>query len=325
MAIFLHQAIVIKTQTVDIVQTAISNGNFQTLVAALNAADLTAALKGTGPFTVFAPTDAAFNKLPAGTVENLLKPENKATLARILKYHVINGQRVTSAQINAMTLPANIEMLDGGAITVSKDGNNLKVNDATVIIPDVMATNGIIHAVDTVLIPAENVDIVQTAINNGNFQTLVAALNAADLTTALKGTGPFTVFAPTDAAFNKLPAGTVADLLKPENKAKLARILKYHVINGQRVTSAQINAMNLPTKVEMLDGGAITVSKDGNNLKVNDATVIIPDVMATNGIIHAIDTVLMPPTTSSATYFYLNQPLLLILTFTTLFSYLCFV
>jgi uncharacterized surface protein with fasciclin (FAS1) repeats len=323
MAIFFHQAIVIKTQTVDIVQTAINNGNFQTLVAALNAADLTTALKGTGPFTVFAPTDAAFNKLPAGTVENLLKPENKATLARILKYHVINGQRVTSTQINAMTLPAKVEMLDGGAITVSKDGNTLKVNDAAVIIPDVMATNGIIHAVDTILIP-ENVDIVLTAINNGNFQTLVAALTAADLATALKGTGPFTVFAPTDTAFNKLPAGTVADLLKPENKAKLARILKYHVINGQSLTSTQINAMNLPAKVEMLDGGAITVSKDGNNLKVNDATVIFPDVMATNGIIHAIDTVLMPPAASLATSFFLNYSLLLTLVLTIIFSYIRF-
>jgi uncharacterized surface protein with fasciclin (FAS1) repeats len=140
----------------------------------------------------------------------------------------------------------------------------------------------------------------------------------------LKGTGPFTVFAPTDAAFDKLPAGTVTDLLKPENKGKLARILKYHVINAQRLTAAQINAMTLPAKVEMLEGDAITVSRDGNNLKVNDATVIIPDVEATNGIIHAIDTVLMPPAASSATYFYLNQPLLLILVCTILLSTLRF-
>ncbi len=153
---------------------------------------------------------------------------------------------------------------------------------------------------------------------------MVAALGAADLVTTLKGNGPFTVFAPTDAAFDKLPAGTVDNLLKPENKGQLARILKYHVINGRRVTSADINAMTLPAKVEMLEGDAITVSKDGNNLKVNDATVVIADVGATNGIIHAIDTVLMPPAASSATYFCLNQPLFLILAFTILFSYLRF-
>jgi uncharacterized surface protein with fasciclin (FAS1) repeats len=152
---------------------------------------------------------------------------------------------------------------------------------------------------------------------------LVTALRAADLVTTLQGNGPFTVFAPTDAAFSKLPAETVADLLKPENKERLARILKYHVING-RLTSAQINAMTLPTKVEMLEGDTITVSKVGDNLKVNDATVVIADVMATNGIIHAIDTVLMPPAASSATYFSLNQPFFLILAFTVVFSYFRF-
>ncbi len=150
---------------------------------------------------------------------------------------------------------------------------------------------------------------------------MVTALEAADLVTTLKGNGPFTVFAPTDEAFSKLPVETVADLLKPENKEKLARILKYHVINGRNLTSAQINAMTLPAKVEMLEGDTITVSKYGDNLKVNDATVVIADVMATNGIIHAIDTVLMP---SSATYFSLNQPFFLILAFTVLFSYFRF-
>ncbi|CAF3818586.1 unnamed protein product [Rotaria sp. Silwood1] len=174
------------------------------------------------------------------------------------------------------------------------------------------------------VIKTQNVDIVQTAINNGNFKTLVRALEAADLVTTLKGNGPFTVFAPNDAAFNKLPAGTLDDLLKPENKGKLGRILKYHVISGQSLTSTQINAMNLPAKVTMLEGDQITVSKDRTNLKVNDATVIIADVMATNGIIHVIDTVLMPPAASSATYFYLNQPLFLILIFIILFSYLQF-
>ncbi len=130
---------------------------------------------------------------------------------------------------------------------------------------------------------------------------MVAALGAADLVTALKGNGPFTVFAPTDAALAKLPAATVSDLLKPENKEILTRILKYHVLNGQRITSTQINAMILPVRVQTLAGDTVTVSRYGNSLRVNDATVIIADVMATNGIIHAIDTVLLPPAVSSTT------------------------
>ncbi len=173
---------------------------------------------------------------------------------------------------------------------------------------------------------AQYVDIVQTAITNGNFKVLVAALEAGDLVATLKTAGPFTVFAPTDAAFNKLAPGTVNDLLKPENKDKLVGILKYHVINGKNITSTQINTMTLPAKVEMLQGDEIKVSKTGNSLKVNDATVVAADVIATNGIIHAIDAVLMPPepAASLATSFSLNQSFLLMLVLTLIFSYIRF-
>ncbi len=134
------------------------------------------------------------------------------------------------------------------------------------------------------------------------------------------------MFAPTDAAFNKLAPGTVNDLLKPENKDKLVGILKYHVINGKNITSTQINTMTLPAKVEMLQGDEIKVSKTGNSLKVNDATVVAADVIATNGIIHVIDTVLIPPepAASLATSFSLNQSFLLMLVLTLIFSYIRF-
>jgi transforming growth factor-beta-induced protein len=223
--------------------------------------------------------------------------------------------------------PVKLETLSGNAVTVTKDGPNLKVNDATVIIADVFATNGMIHAIDTVLMPpAELADIVDTALNNGNFKTLVAALTAADLVTALRGAGPFTVFAPTDAAFDKLPAGTVIDLLKPENKAKLTRILQYHVIANRNLTAAAIIALNPPVKLETLSGNEVTVTKDGTNLKVNDATVIIADVFATNGMIHAIDTVLMPPSPAPnmAACLHFNLELVSVVVTTILLSYHCF-
>jgi uncharacterized surface protein with fasciclin (FAS1) repeats len=152
---------------------------------------------------------------------------------------------------------------------------------------------------------AQDKDIVQTATAAGNLTTLLLALTAADLVNTLKGQGPFTVFAPTDAAFNKLPAGTAVDLLNPENKGKLSNILKYHVINGKRVASGDINNMSLPAQVDMLGGGTVEIKKDGNSIKINDATVTKADVSFTNGVIHIIDTVLMPD--SSSTSFYVNQ------------------
>ncbi|CAF3422693.1 unnamed protein product, partial [Rotaria socialis] len=244
------------------------------------------------PFTVFAPNDAAFNKLPDGVVADLVKPENKATLSKILQYHV-TAQNLTSTAILAMALPINLTMLTSSNTIVSKNGANLKVNDGVVVKPDVYATNGIIHVLDSVILPA--LDIVETAVTNGAFKTLVTAIRAAGLEATLKGTGPFTVFAPTDAAFNKLPPGTVADLLKPENKDKLVRILQYHVLGG-RVSSADINGMTLPVQVNTVANVQVIVDKNGNAIKVNGATVTTIDVSNTNGLIHVIDQVLLPPT-----------------------------
>jgi uncharacterized surface protein with fasciclin (FAS1) repeats len=290
---------VVIAQVVDIVQTAIDNGNFQTLVDALTAADLVNTLQGSGPFTVFAPNDAAFDKLPVGVVDELLKPENNETLSRILQYHVTSGN-LTAADIETLNLPANVTMLAGGSVTVSGNETSLKVNNAAVITPNVFATNGIIHVLDSVLLPP--LDIVETAIVNGNFKTLVAALRAADLVATLKGPGPFTVFAPTEAAFSKLPNGTVEDLLQPGNIEKLADILKYHVL-GQSLTSGDIDMLTLPAQVLTLEGSTVTVTNDGNNTKINNATVTTADVSNINGIIHIIDTVLMPsaPTSNSTT------------------------
>jgi uncharacterized surface protein with fasciclin (FAS1) repeats len=137
----------------------------------------------------------------------------------------------------------------------------------------------------------EKKDIVDTAVAAGSFKTLAAALTAAGLVDTLKGPGPFTVFAPTDAAFAKLPAGTVETLLKPENKAQLTAILTYHVVPGKVPASA---VTGKTTNATTVNGAAIRV--DGTNgVRVNDATVVTADVQASNGVIHVIDTVLLPP------------------------------
>jgi len=133
-------------------------------------------------------------------------------------------------------------------------------------------------------------DIVDTAVAAGSFKTLAAALTAADLVKTLKGAGPFTVFAPTDAAFAKLPAGTVEDLLKPENKAKLVAVLTYHVVPG-KVTAAQVAKL---TSEKTVNGASLSVHTEDGSVMIDNATVTGADIMASNGVIHVIDTVLLP-------------------------------
>ena len=276
----------------DIVDTAVAAGSFKTLAAALTAADLVDALKGKGPFTVFAPTDEAFAKLPKGTVETLLKPENKDKLVDVLTYHVVPG-KVPAA--TAVTLK-KADALNKKSIKVNKKTGGLFLNDSKVVKTDIMCSNGIIHVIDTVLLPpaggAANTqaDIVDTAIAAGSFKTLAAALTAADLVGALKSDGPFTVFAPTDEAFAKLPKGTVENLLKPENKDKLVDILTYHVV------AAKVPAETALTlkKADALNKKSIKVNKKADGLFLNDSKVIKTDIMCSNGIIHVIDTVLLP-------------------------------
>jgi len=138
--------------------------------------------------------------------------------------------------------------------------------------------------------PLPSKDIVDTAVSAGNFKTLTTALKAAGLVETLKGKGPFTVFAPTDGAFAKLPAGTVDSLLKPENKQKLTAILTYHVVAGN-IKAADVVKL---TSAKTLNGESVTIKTAGGMVMINDATVVKADITATNGTIHVIDTVLMP-------------------------------
>lgn len=275
----------------DIVETAVAAGKFNTLAAALKAAGWVEPLKGKGPFTVFAPTDEAFAKLPAGTVEMLLKPENKAKLAAILTYHVVAGS-VMADKVMGMKSATTV---NGQRVDIAtKDGKVWIDGKATVVMADVKASNGVIHAIDTVLMPIEK-DILTTAADAGSFTTLSKALQHAGLTETLKGKGPFTVFAPTDDAFAKLPAGTLEMLMKPENLDKLKSILTYHVLPG-RVYADQ--AVTMTESIKTVQGSTFSIKvKDGQvwigNVKAW-AQITATDMEASNGVIHVIDAVIMP-------------------------------
>jgi transforming growth factor-beta-induced protein len=278
----------------DIVDTAVADGRFTTLVAAVKAAGLVDTLKGAGPFTVFAPTDDAFAALPAGTIDELLKPENKQKLTDILLYHVVSG-KVMAADVTKLT---SATTMLGKDVAVKVDMGNVYINESKVIITDIETSNGIIHVIDAVLLPPaedammEKKTIVDIAVADGRFKTLVAAVQAAGLVETLSGEGPFTVFAPTDDAFAKLPAGTVDTLLKPENKQKLTDILLYHVVSGKVMAADVVKLTKAPTVL----GKDVTITvKDGKVFLNDTVQVIITDIEASNGVIHVIDAVLLPP------------------------------
>ena len=270
----------------DIVDTAVAAGSFKTLAAAIEAAGLIDALKGKGPFTVFAPTDEAFAKLPEGTVATLLKPENKEQLVGVLTYHVVPGA-VGAKKV--VTLPGAVT-LNGQRVDIKTDGAKVSVDQAQVVQTDIQCSNGVIHVIDSVILPATD-NIPTIAAKAGQFGTLLAAAEAAGLVDALSGAGPLTVFAPTDEAFAKLPAGTVASLLKPENREKLAAILKYHVVPGRIYSDAAVAAKTAKT----LQGQSLTIRVEGGTARINDAELMTTDIDASNGVIHVIDGVLLPP------------------------------
>ncbi len=285
-AVALSGAMAASSMAADIVDTAVANGKFTKLAAALGAADLVDALKGEGPFTVFAPTDDAFAKLPAGTVATLLKPENKDKLTAILTYHVVSG-KVMAKQVVGLK---GAKSLNGQRIDVAVDGSKVTVDGANVVMTDIACDNGVIHVIDSVILPADKT-IPATAEAAGSFKTLLAAAGAAGLAETLGSKGPFTVFAPTDEAFGKLPAGTVESLLKPENKQKLVDILKYHVVAGRVYSEDAVAAKTAKT----LLGSPISVNVSKAGAMINSSKLVKTDIDASNGVIHVIDSVLMPP------------------------------
>ncbi|MGB9930131.1 MAG: fasciclin domain-containing protein [Methanosarcina sp.] len=261
--------------------------DFTILFAALDAANLTDTLKGEGPFTVFAPTDEAFAALPEGTVEALLNDTD--ALENILLYHVA-PEKLMAEDVVKMD---NITTVQGEELPVNVTCEGVFVGDAKIIIKDVEASNGVIHVIDAVLIPPEEeapeMDIIEVATEDGNFTKLLTALDAANLTCTLKGEGPFTVFAPTDKAFAALPEGTVEALLK--DTATLKKILLYHVTDEKLAAEDVVEISSITT----LAGQKLPVTVSEKGVFVGKAKIIMTDIEASNGIIHKIDAVLIPP------------------------------
>ena len=270
----------------DIPRTAQCTGIHNSLVSAVIQAELLETLQGTGPFTLFAPTDQAF--ADAGIdLAALDTPEGKAALTDILLYHVIAGNVPSSAVTECLT--ANTVNGSPIAFTV---GDSVMVNDATVTLADVNTSNGVIHVIDKVLTPtATPNDIPRTAQCTGIHDSLVAGVIQAGLLETLQGDGPFTVFAPTDQAF--IDAGIdLASLDTPEGKDTLADILLYHVVAGEVPAANVTDCMSAST----VNGNPLSFTV-GDSVKVNGATVTATDVTTSNGIIHIIDKVLTPTAT----------------------------
>jgi uncharacterized surface protein with fasciclin (FAS1) repeats len=279
---------------VTIVDAAVADGRFTTLVAALGATGLDATLADTAStFTVFAPTDDAFALLGQDTIDALLADTD--TLSNILTYHVISSEVDAAAAIAAAG--TTVEMVNGDFVGLSLDGDSLLVNTSTVIITDLQTDNGIIHVIDAVLIPPTakgepTMNIVETAVAAGNFTTLVAALQATDLDVALADAdASFTVFAPTDDAFALIGEETIATLLA--NTDVLSEILLQHVVEGEvsSVTAFTLNGVSAETLSTNLIPIAINSATD--SLTFGGANIVVKDIYTTNGVIHVIDMVVV--------------------------------
>ena len=268
----------------DIPANAAATGIHDSLVAALAHAGLVATLQGTGPFTVFAPTDQAF--ADAGIIlDDFDTPEENATLSNILLHHVLAGEVASSDVKDGMMAT----MVNGDKVKFSVANGQVTVSGALVTMADVQASNGVIHVIDTILTPP--VDIPATAQSTGVHNSLVAAVVQADLLATLQGPGPFTLFAPTDQAFSDAGIDLGA-LDTPEGKATLSDILLYHVVSGEVPAEDVTDCMS----ANAVNGQPLSFTV-GDSVKVNDATVSSTDVITTNGLIHVIDKVLMPSDT----------------------------
>jgi len=285
----------------DILTTALATGELSTLVKAVTVANITAALAmPNGPYTVFAPTDAAFAKLPANELAYLLAHPD--ALRDVLFYHLTEFRIYASEITNFGRVPT---LFNRQEIVFFVNASGVLVNgEAKVVAANVDCTNGVVHLIDTVLIPARmkqamaayaapTDNIVQLAQATPELSTLVTAVIAADLVKTLEGTGPFTVFAPTDDAFKRLPQGVLAYLLA--NPSTLKTVLLYHTVAGNVPSTALKNDEIILTAAGFNATVHIVNDRHHNLIFIDDAMVIKADNEATNGVVHIVDNVLFPP------------------------------
>ena len=284
----------------NIVEVATASGSFPTLLAAVEAAGLADALSDdSASLTVFAPTEEAFAALPEGTLDALLAdPE---ALAGILTYHVLGSEVGVSAALDLA--PTTVETLNGVDVALTKrDDDYLYVNLSKVVDYDIEASNGVIHVVDSVLLPPDltpsTMTVAEIASSNDDFETLVAAATAANLVATLNDPdASLTVFAPTDAAFEALGDATLNYLLN--NLDVLESTLLYHVVAGAELSSIDAIAA-AGGAVDMANGDQATISLGDSGLMIESANIVVTDIVASNGIIHVIDSVLEAPSATGA-------------------------
>lgn len=273
-----------------IVETAIGAEPLSTLVAAVKQGELVETLSSKGPFTVFAPVNSAFAKLPEETIKSLMEDENREALQNILKYHVVAG-KVMAADVVKMD-GKSAKTVQGQEVSIRVEDGKVYVNDSQVTKTDIVCSNGVVHLIDSVLLPPDKMpSIVEVAVGNEDFSTLVKLVKHAGLVETLSGEGPFTVFAPNNAAIAKLDKATVELLLSDEGKEKLGEILKYHVVAG-KVMAADVVGLK---KAKSVQGGDIAIEvKDGKVYLNGKTQVIATDIECGNGVIHVIDSVILP-------------------------------
>lgn len=277
------------TKAKTIVEVASSDPQFSILVEAVDKAGLVSTLNSTGPFTVFAPTNTAFNALFEQLGVSGIKDLSAEVLKPILLNHVLSGKNMAADISTGYFATANnmAPGMNNVKVFINK-GSSVMVDESKVIATDIMASNGVIHAIDKVILPPS---VVNHAINNPDFSILVQAVVKTGLAEALSGAGPFTVFAPTNQAFNELFATLEVNGIADLTAEQLTPILLYHVVSGN-VTASQVTSGSVPT---LKEGSNISITVDGMGVKLNNTSkVIATDVQGANGIIHAIDAVILP-------------------------------
>ncbi len=273
----------------NLVDLVVEGEQFSTLETLVKSAELVEVLQN-GEFTVLAPTDEAFAKLPAKVVNYLLS--NKEALRNVLLYHVVAGTAKAADVLASESLTA----ANGNSLAISLRDGKPFVNDSAIIATDILASNGVVHVIDTVLVPPgfsvpetpALPNLVDLVVNGEQFSTLETLLIKADLVDAVKN-GEFTVFAPTDAAFAKLPSAVVNYLLN--NKEALQQVLLYHVVGGTVKAEQVLQSSSLMSAA----GPSLKISLRDGKPFINDSQIVATDVLASNGVVHVIDTVLVPP------------------------------